>query len=319
MSDQKKLFISHAEKDISIVEKFVDLLFDMGIPEECVFCSSISELGVPNKVDIYDYLRNLLDSDEVVPIFMLSSNYYASPACLNEMGAVWIKQKDYFLFLLPGFTFSQIKGAINPSKRGIALGYQEERELRNLKSDLNQFHQDLIQMFSLKDRRYWERKRDEFIAVLKYSGTACEQFNLKNHRGLCIGADSHRGCAVTFDEFTKILHSDIDFHLTKAEICSTVIHTGEQNLSYQYQAGKALCFDLKASDTIHCVEVECRLKNIDASCTISTSALWTHYEIPLSEFNDGISEWESLKEIKFLVRREYSTGGHLEIKNLSIG
>lgn len=44
-----------------------------------------------------------------------------------------IKQKNYFTFLLPDFKFSQIKGAINPSKRGIALGYETERELQNMK------------------------------------------------------------------------------------------------------------------------------------------------------------------------------------------
>ena len=82
-----------------------------------MFCSSISEIGVPIKEDIYDYLRTLLDSEPIIPIFMLSENYYESAACLNEMGAVWITQKDYFTFLLPGFEFKQIKGAINPNKK----------------------------------------------------------------------------------------------------------------------------------------------------------------------------------------------------------
>lgn len=35
-----------------------------------------SEIGVPVKEDIYEYLRNLLDSEQVIPIFMLSDNYY---------------------------------------------------------------------------------------------------------------------------------------------------------------------------------------------------------------------------------------------------
>ena len=97
-----------------------------------MFCSSISEIGVPIKEDIYAYLRDLLDSEEVIPIFMLSDNYYSSAACLNEMGAVWMKQKDYFTFLLPDFEFSKIKGAINPGKRGVSLQYHSERELQNL-------------------------------------------------------------------------------------------------------------------------------------------------------------------------------------------
>ena len=141
MFNKIRIFISHAEKDDIIVEKFVDLLLDMGVPQDKIFCSSISEIGVPIKEDIYEYLGNLLDSEQIIPIFMLSDNYYASVACLNEMGAVWVKKMDYYTFLLPEFKFTQIKGAINPSKRGILLEYNTERELQNLKQDLNLFRE----------------------------------------------------------------------------------------------------------------------------------------------------------------------------------
>lgn len=40
----------------------------MGVPENSMFCSSISEIGVPVKDDIYEYLRYLLDSEQVIPI-----------------------------------------------------------------------------------------------------------------------------------------------------------------------------------------------------------------------------------------------------------
>lgn len=119
------------------------------------------------KADIYEYLRGLLDSEQVIPIFMLSDNYYSSAACLNEMGAVWVKQKDYFTFLLPDFEFSKIKGAINPNKRGISLGYKTEREFQNLKGDLNQFRQELSDLLNLEQYQRWERKRDEFIAQIQ--------------------------------------------------------------------------------------------------------------------------------------------------------
>lgn len=72
MSEKNFLFISHAANDKKIVEAFVELLYHIRLPEENMFCSSISELGVPIKEDIYGYLRNLLDSDNVIPIFMLS-------------------------------------------------------------------------------------------------------------------------------------------------------------------------------------------------------------------------------------------------------
>lgn len=317
--NQKMLFISHAEKDIAIVEKFVDLLLHMGVSEKAILCSSISELGVPLKVEIYDYLRNTLDSKGVIPIFMLSDNYYNSAACLNEMGAVWMKQTDYFVFLLPGFTFSQIRGAINPRKRGISLDCQSEHALKNLKSDLNLFHTELEDIFSLKPLRFWERRRDEFISAIQTTHVpSINPINMKNCEGLCIGKYTHEGITLTFDAQTNKLCADIDFCLTEAEICSAVIYTGEQDLVSQWQAGAVLSFDLKSSATIKTLEVECRLKNQDSRISFPTSETWTHHQLRLSEFPADLSEWQALKEIKFLVRRKSSLGGHFEIKNLTI-
>ena len=49
-----------------------------------------------------------------------------------------------------------------------------------------------------------------------------------------------------------------------------------------------------------------------------TSADWENYSISLSEFGGGISEWQALKEIKFLLRRNDTIGGNIEIRNLKI-
>lgn len=57
MNKRGMLFISHAEKDEQVVRLFVDLLYDIGVPEDTMLCSSISEVGIPIKVDIYDYLK----------------------------------------------------------------------------------------------------------------------------------------------------------------------------------------------------------------------------------------------------------------------
>jgi hypothetical protein len=52
---------------------------------------------------------------------MLSQNFYQSPACLNEMGAVWIKQSRCFSMLLPGFKHEDIKGVINRNQHTLDL------------------------------------------------------------------------------------------------------------------------------------------------------------------------------------------------------
>ena len=114
------------------------------------------------------------------------------------------------------------------------------------------------------------------------------------------------------------ISSQIDFSKTKAEICSIVIFTEELDVSYLYKTEKKLVFELKASDTICSVEVECRLKNRDVRLAVPTSADWENYSISLSEFGGGISEWQALKEIKFLLRRNDTIGGNIEIRNLKI-
>lgn len=318
MFNEKLLFISHAERDSILIEKFVDLLYDIGIPEKSMFCSSISEIGVPVKKDIYEYLRNLLDSEQVIPIFMLSDNYYASAACLNEMGAVWMKQEDYFTFLLPYFEFSKIKGAINPSKRGISLWYKSEKELHNLKEDLNQFREQMCNLFCIEKHKNWERKRDGFIAEIQKLKMEVVDINLKQCEGFCIGEYENSGCTAIFDNVRDKITSNIDFTKTKAEICSVVIYTGELDVSRQFSIGKKIVFELRASETISSVEVECRLKNRNVRKKVLTSSDWENYSILLAEFGGDICEWTSLKEIKFLLRRGYTSGGEIEIKNMKI-
>lgn len=320
MLRKRLLFISHSEKDVNMVEKFVDLLYDIGVPNTCIFCSSISEIGVPLKVDIYEYLRNMLASEQVIPIFILSDNYYSSAACLNEMGAVWVKQKDYFTFLLPDFEFSKIRGAINPCKRSTSLGYKSERELQNLKEDLNQFREIISGLLGIEKRGNWERKRDEFIAQLQKLKMDMEvaEIDLKECEGFCIGEYEHSGSIVTFDKTKNKISSKIDFTKTKAEICSVVIFTGDLDVSKQYETGKKLLFDLKATDTIHSVIVECRIKNRNVRRTIVSSSDWERYSISLPEFGGEKSEWAFLKEIKFLLLRKDTSGGSIEIKNVMI-
>lgn len=122
----KKVFISHAEVDKEYVKRIVTFLEMIGLTENQIVCTSISEYGIPLGQDIYDYLREQLSLDIFV-IFVLSENYYESVACLNEMGAAWIAKKEYSTILLPGFSFKDIKGAVNPRKVGIKLDDDEAR------------------------------------------------------------------------------------------------------------------------------------------------------------------------------------------------
>ncbi len=314
MENSNKLFISHSEKDREIISAFVDLLYDIGLKEKNMFCSSRTDIGVPIKEDIYEYLRSLLDSDNVIPIFMLSENYYKSPACLNEMGAVWIKQKDYFTFLLPEFEFKQIKGAINPNKKGIKLGNRTDI----LKGELNNFKNEICRSFGTKisDNR-WEKQRDYFISQL--NSTSPDVFiKLSEHRGYCIGEVNYNGCKITYDKARVKVIASYDFTKTKAEICSLVFFTGEINMHNQFLQNKHLCFSLKSINNSFEITVELRLKNRNVSYNIQVSNEWEDYSIPLQEFGGAESEWQILREVKFLAYRNNIKRKTIEIKDIKI-
>lgn len=99
-------------------------------------------------------------------LFILSDNYYASVPCLNEMGATWITARDYHSILLPGFEYSSIVGAIDPTK--ICLRIDETQKL-------NSFKDKIIQKFNLTplDGSIWENDRNKFVANI-------QQIALKN-------------------------------------------------------------------------------------------------------------------------------------------
>ena len=314
MKDKKMLFISHSEMDSNIVSSFVDLLYYIGLKEGDMFCSSRTDIGIPIKEDIYEYLRILLDSDNIIPIFMLSENYYNSPACLNEMGAVWIKQKDYFTFLLPEFEFKQIKGAINPNKKGIKLDSRTDI----LKGELNNFKNEICKLFDTKisDNR-WEKQRDNFISQIN-SISPNVFIKMSEHRGYCIGEINYDGCKVTYDESKDIVITTYDFTKTKSKVCSLVFFTGEINMHSHFLQNKHLYFSLKSSNNNFEITVELRLKNRDVSYKIRTNSEWENYSIPLQKFGGTESEWQILREIKFLAYRNNIKRETIEIKDIKI-
>lgn len=159
---KRKLFISHSNDDLKYVKYFVELLEDIGLGEDDLFCSSLREYGVPLNEDIYEYLKRQFKNNDLIVIFMLSNNYYSSVACLNEMGAAWILQSDYYSILLPGFDFNKIKGAINPNRISIKLDNEE------LSPFLNDLKCDLCSKFSIKiNDNKWERVRNTFIDKIR--------------------------------------------------------------------------------------------------------------------------------------------------------
>lgn len=150
----KRIFISHSGNDKNYCDAFVDLLEEIGVPEHEILYSSSPRHGVPGDISIFEYLRQHI-ADGTTVFYMLSDNYYQSPYCLNEMGAAWIAQNDFSIFLLPDFN-GKIRGVIDGAKKGYSL--KEPVELYPLRDKI-------ITMFELKplSEGKWETIKNKFL------------------------------------------------------------------------------------------------------------------------------------------------------------
>ena len=158
-----KVFISHSSDDIKFVSPLVELLADIGLTNDNLFCSSVPDYGIPLGQNIYDYLSDQFRDYNLFVIFVLSKNYYKSPACLNEMGAAWVLKNSYISILVPGFAYQEIKGAVNPNNISMKLDESEDF----LKKYLEDLKTILMERFSLSiPTGRWEKKRNDFISEI---------------------------------------------------------------------------------------------------------------------------------------------------------
>lgn len=154
---KRKIFISHASADKEVCDAFVDILENLGVPEDEILYTSSPRHGVPGDMDIFEYLRSNISSGITV-FYMLSDNYYKSAYCLNEMGAAWITQNDSSTFILPNLTVG-IRGVIDGNKK--AYNLSEPLELIQLKGKI-------LEAFGGKiSEAKWEEVKSEFLGVTK--------------------------------------------------------------------------------------------------------------------------------------------------------
>jgi hypothetical protein len=102
----EKIFISHSSKDKNIVEELIDLLESMDVKPSQIFCSSFDGYGIPLGSNFLDAIKEEI-SKNVLVLFVLSENFYASPVCLCEMGATWVLSRENIPIIVPPFTFEK--------------------------------------------------------------------------------------------------------------------------------------------------------------------------------------------------------------------
>lgn len=162
---QKLVFISHSSNDKEYTKAFVDLLFDIGLNEDDIVCSSYPGVGIPLREKVYDWLVNKFQECDLHVFFFLSKNYYQSAASLNEMGAAWAMKQKWDGIVLPGFSFSDISGCIDPTQIGINF----DGDLDELKHRLGELKDDIVEEFGLRQisSTRWEKIRDSFITKIQ--------------------------------------------------------------------------------------------------------------------------------------------------------
>lgn len=307
-----KLFISHAGRDADIVRKFVDLLLKIGMREEDMFCSSVEGIDIPIQQNIYDYLRNLLNSEKIHVVFMLSDNYYQSPACLNEMGAAWVKRTDYTTFLLPGFEYKDIEGAVDP--RGMSIKLDDD-ELK-VKNRLGQFKNQLMQNFgfSVSDIR-WEQCRDEFLVSTQPNETS---FDLTESETFCIN-DTHKdGCRIG-NRNEKEITVDIDFAKTSSGLCSLVTYPPEEDWTKWIKQGKSLEFEIHASPSIKKLELELQIPSAGRNIQQNIENLNGFNCKPLQDICPRAEKCSQVTQVNFLIHQEdVENSGYFTVKNIRI-
>ncbi len=153
-----RIFISHSSKDVDIVKPFVDMLSKIGLSKDKLFCSSIDGYGIPQRENIYEFLKREFTDKNTFVVMIMSDNYYNSKPSLNEMGAAWVMSKEYVSILIKGFEFNQIEGAADAQK----IGFKIEDTYR-----LDEFKDNLVKELRINNPiSNWGSIRDGFLAQI---------------------------------------------------------------------------------------------------------------------------------------------------------
>lgn len=301
-----KVFISHAYKDKLLVDAFVNLLTKAGVPESQIVCSSTPGTQLHTGSSLYSELRKELTNDNVFVIFMLSENFYASPVCLNEMGAVWIRDSKCQVILLPGFSFGEMKGVIcEKGLIGIALDTHDEATVDRF----NQLRRDLVKHgFTLSFDKWDVAMLAFFSAVESYKKQLVGEVTLDmtDVKGCCMGDADNDGCRVIKRKSSKAMTTTVvDFDKTSSKLCSVVYRIEQKDWTSMNKNGKSLCFEAYANIQNIRAEVELHLADRNEQVPILLTDDTQSFHITLSQFTSSVCAWKEVKEVCFLFRKKY--------------
>ena len=140
-ADKKKcplIFISHCGKQKAFVKALEELFESCGFSGDNMFCSSVPGFNIDEGEDIVDTLRKKFVDYNLYVIYVLSSEFFDSSYCMNEVGAAWVLQVANSIIETRDLDEAKIDGVISKTKNRISFKnddddilYDKMIELRN--------------------------------------------------------------------------------------------------------------------------------------------------------------------------------------------
>ena len=203
-----RVFISHAHDDKELVDAFVDKIVQLGsgLSADEIFYSSGGDTGVPSGANINEHVRRQVDEAGLV-IAVITPAFERSLFCVAELGAAWSRAGELFPLILPGTSYSQM--------RGVLAGL----EIRRIDAEegLDELHVRLTKLTSRsvpattwgKHERAWLRQVNGLAAAAashnrpRYSGAAVSIGAVGVHRS----DGRHHGELFRVNERGQVEHS----------------------------------------------------------------------------------------------------------------
>lgn len=271
-----KIFISHSSKNKDYGNALVELLRGVGINEDEIIFTSNNAYGIPIGQNIYNWLKSQITEKPFV-IYLLSKEYYASIACLNEMGAAWVIENEHTMLFTPNFDLTSKEfqnGAIDPREIGFYID-DEERLLL--------FIQHLDKYFSVsKNAVIVNQKLKKYLEEI----TRIKEYNSK----IIPVVETSNNLKIK----NEILNKEIEKPITKINEPSKIEGQNINDL-YSKLVSDILAGKLKDEEIIllHYVSETGRLK------------LMTGWQLQTEI--DNIKVWEEIHEIDNILSRNYET------------
>jgi hypothetical protein len=151
------IFISHASVDQTLAEAFARLLEGgVNLSHKQIFCTSLEDQGIPAGADFKKVIQDQLNQCEIV-IALITQNYYVSAFCMCELGATWIKAKNFVPFITPPLGFGDLKGVLSGMQ---ALRINDPAGLDQVRDRILPFSNDPA------GTARWTKRKEEFLSAL---------------------------------------------------------------------------------------------------------------------------------------------------------